>query len=195
MPPTKKPAPTLADDPSLLLGARLRQMRRAKGLTMDELARAVGVDKAHLSRIENNLRSPSVAMLSQIAQALGVSMGHLLGETLDKSDIKVTRGALDQAARARAMDSHLLLPLLHGESVGSFEAFLVAPGADPGAAEARHAGQEMLFVVSGKVELLFHSHSVEVGAGDCVHFPGHLQHRLRRVGRTKAVAVLVVSNE
>jgi transcriptional regulator with XRE-family HTH domain len=186
---------TPAAEPRTQLGAGLRQLRRTKGLTMDELAQRVGVDKAHLSRIENNLRSPSVAMLSQLAEALGVSMGHLLGETLDKTDVKITRGALAQASQSHNGESHFLLPLLHGESVGSFEAFLVSVGADPGAVEAQHAGQEMLYVLSGKVQILFHTHTVEVAAGDCVHFPGHLQHRLRRVGRAKAVALVVVSNE
>jgi transcriptional regulator with XRE-family HTH domain len=190
---TRKPPKTA--EPRAQLGAGLRQLRRAKGLTMDELAARVGVDKAHLSRIENNLRSPSVSMLSQIAEALGVSMGHLLGETLDKTDIKITRGAIAQASKARDSENHFLLPLLHGESVGSFEAFLVAPGSDPGGAEAQHAGQEMLFVLSGKVQVLFHTHHVDVEAGDCVHFPGHLQHRLRKVGRAKALALVVVSND
>jgi transcriptional regulator with XRE-family HTH domain len=187
-----KPLPA---EPRTQLGAGLRRQRRARGLTMDELARRVGVDKAHLSRIENNLRSPSVSMLAQLAEALGVSMGYLLGETLDKTEVKVTRGALARATRRPTSEGHFLLPLLHGESVGSFEAFLVAPGADPGAAEAQHAGQEMLFILSGKVQILFHTHTEEVGAGDCVHFPGHLQHRLRRVGRAKALALVVVSNE
>lgn len=179
----------------LLLGARLRQLRRLKGMTVDELARAVDVDKAHISRIENDLKTPSIATLAQLAKALSVSIGHLLGETLDKSEIKVTRAAqLAQPAPQRDGAQHHFVPLLHSEAVGSFEAFLVHPGPDPGATEARHAGQEMLYILSGTVEVMFHTHAVQVGAGDCIHFPGYLQHRLRRVGRAKAVALLVLSN-
>ena len=181
--------------PPLLLGARLRQLRRLKGLTVDELARAVDVDKAHVSRIENNLKTPSIATLAQLAKALGVSIGHLLGETLDKSEIKVTRAAqLAEPMRAQEGTQHRFMPLLHSDAVGSFEAFLVVPGPDPGATEARHAGQEMLYILSGQVEVVFHTHAVQVGAGDCIHFPGYLQHRLRRVGRARAVALLVLSN-
>lgn len=182
-------------DPPLLLGARLRQLRRLKGMTVDELARAVEVDKAHISRIENNLKTPSIATLAQLAKALSVSIGHLLGETLDKSEIKVTRAAqLAEPARPQDGAQHRFVPLLHSEAVGSFEAFMVYPGPDPGATEARHAGQEMLYILSGTVEVVFHTHSVQVAAGDCIHFPGYLQHRLRRVGRAKAVALLVLSN-
>ena len=191
-------ARAVAAEPSeapLLLGARLRQLRRLKGMTVDEVARAVDVDKAHISRIENDLKTPSIATLAQLAKALSVSIGHLLGETLDKSEIKVTRAAqLAQPAPQRDGAQHHFVPLLHSEAVGSFEAFLVHPGPDPGATEARHAGQEMLYILSGTVEVMFHTHAVQVGAGDCIHFPGYLQHRLRRVGRAKAVALLVLSN-
>lgn len=180
----------------LLLGPRLRQLRRLKGLTVHELGRAVDVDKAHISRIENNLKTPSISMLAQLAKALSVSIGHLLGETVDKTEIKVTRAAqLGQPERAEEPAVHHFIPLLHGDTVSSFEAFLVYPGAEPGTTEARHAGQEMLYMLSGQVEVMFHTHSVQVGPGDCIHFPGALQHRLRRVGRGKAVALLVLSNE
>ena len=180
----------------LLLGARVRQLRRLQGLTVEELARAVDVDKAHISRIENNLKTPSIATLAQLAKALSVSIGHLLGETLDKAEIKVTRAAqLGGKAPGTEPAQHHFIPLLHGEAVGSFEAFLLYPGPDAGVVEARHAGQEMLYIVAGTVEVMFQNHQVQVAKGDCIHFPGYLQHRLRRVGRAKAVALLVLSNE
>jgi transcriptional regulator with XRE-family HTH domain len=186
-------APDAPADP-LLVGARLRRLRRARGMTLDELARGVGVDKAHVSRLENNRKVPSVAMLAGLARTLGVSIGHLLGETLDKEEIKVTRAAQLESATAGADGAHAFVPLLHGDAVGSFEAFLVRPGADPGATEAQHAGQEMLYILAGTVEVIFHSHTVQVSRGDCIHFPGYLQHRLRRVGRAQAMALLVLSN-
>ena len=184
-------------DAAALVGARVRQLRRRRGLTVEELARAVEVDKAHISRIENSRKSPSVAMLSQLARTLGTSIGHLLGETLDKAEIKVTRATeLDAARFQETADGggHRFMPLLHGKSVGSFEAFLLHPGADAGTTEARHGGQEMLYIVAGTVEVMFHDHAVTLGQGDCIHFPGHLHHRLRRVGRGKATALLVLSN-
>jgi len=86
------------------------------------------------------------------------------------------------------------MPLLYGEAVGSFEAFLIYPGLDPGDSQAQHGGQEMLYILTGVVDVLFTSHTVRVSAGDCVHFPGYLQHRLCRIGRARAKALLVLSN-
>lgn len=183
--------------PPPLLGPRVRQLRRLHGLTVEELARAVDVDKAHISRIENDRKAPSVAMLAQLARTLNTSIGHLLGETLDKAEIKVTR-AVELDARLRPVageaGEHQVTPILHGGSVGSFEAFLVHPGKDAGTTEARHSGQEMLYVVAGSVEVMFHEHVVRLAQGDCIHFPGYLHHRLRRAGRGKATALLVLSN-
>ncbi len=184
------PSPAPRGTPPLL-GSRLRQLRRARGLTAIELADAAGIDKAHLSRIENNLKSPSIAALSQLAGALGVSMGHLLGETLDKSEVTVTRGAGPAAAEP---GPHRVMPLRHGGAVGAFESFIVHLGPEAGEDEARHAGQEMIFVLSGKVEVLFGAHAVTLARNDCIQFPGYLSHRLRRVGRGRATALIVVSN-
>jgi mannose-6-phosphate isomerase-like protein (cupin superfamily) len=52
----------------------------------------------------------------------------------------------------------------------------------------------MLYIVAGTVEVLFHGHVVTLEQGDCIHFPGYLHHRLRRVGRSRAAALLVLSN-
>lgn len=179
---------------SLQLGARLRQLRRVKGLTVDNLARAVGVDKAHLSRVENNVKTPSIAMLAQLAHELGTTMGHLLGETLDESEIRITR-AEELEATDDQSSAHRFLPLLHGRSVGSFEAFLFYPGTDADEVEGRHAGQEMLFVVAGSVEIIFRTQSFKLRRGDCIQFPGYLEHRMRRMGRARASVLLVLSNE
>lgn len=182
--------------PALLLGARVRAFRRAKGWTLDELAKAVGVDKAHISRIENNLKTPSIATIAKMGQALDVSMGHLLGETLDKSDIKVTRGeSLGVIGEATEPALHQFVPLLHGDKVGAFEAFIIFPGPDAGQTEAQHGGQEMLYILAGVVDVIFRSHSVRLSGGDCIHFPGHLEHRLCRVGRARAKALLVLSDD
>ena len=181
---------------ALMIGARAKAFRRAKGWTVAELASAVGIDKAHISRIENNLKTPSVATIEKMARALGVSMGHLLGETLDKSDIKVTRAdSLNAPGEAQEPAQHQFVPLLHGNKVGAFEAFVIFPGPDAGLTQAQHGGQEMLYILSGSVYVIFQSHTVRLSSGDCIHFPGYLEHRLCRAGRGKAKALLVLSDD
>ncbi len=163
-------------------------------MTVDGLARAIGVNKAHLSRVENNVKTPSIAMLAQLAHELGTTMGRLLGETLDESEIRITR-AKDLESTDDYSSSHRFLPLSHGSSVGSYEAFLFYPGTNADEVEGKHEGQEMIFVVAGSMEIIIGTQSFQLRRGDCVQFPGYLSHRLRRIGRAQAAALLVLSNE
>jgi transcriptional regulator with XRE-family HTH domain len=201
--PTARPdasptaGPPLRDAPefsALSLGPRVKALRKLKGLTVDDLANAVGVNKAHVSRIERGLKMPSIATMARLASALGVTISHLVGETLDKAEIKVTRSAdLREALETEEPALHSFVPLLHSHSVSAFEAFLVYPGQQQGLVEARHEGQEMLYILAGTVDVIFSDHTERLQAGDCIHFPGYLPHRIARVGRARAQALLVLS--
>lgn len=178
----------------LAIGPRVKALRKLKGMTVEELAGVVAVNKAHISRIERNLKAPSIATMAKLADALGVTIGHLMGETADRNEIKITRGdALAARLDAGEESVHQYLPLLHGSSVNAFEAFLLYPGPDGGDAHAQHSGQEMLFVLAGTIEILFSTRTETLSAGDCIHFPGYLPHSITRVGRAKAKALLVLS--
>ena len=54
------------------LGVVLETARRAKGLTQEELAEAVGIRQAALSRYENETRDPDEEVLARIADVLGL---------------------------------------------------------------------------------------------------------------------------
>ena len=62
------------------LGARVREIREALGLTQEQLAEKSGVDRAEISRLETwdpRARNPGVERLGKIAAALGVEIGAL----------------------------------------------------------------------------------------------------------------------
>ena len=60
-----------------LVGARIRELRHAKGMGLKPLAREVGVTHAHLSRVERGEVQPSLDLLSRLAQALHVESEEL----------------------------------------------------------------------------------------------------------------------
>lgn len=53
-----------------LLGERIRELRKAKGFTQEQLAELVGVEPRHISRIEGGYNSPSIERLARISEAL-----------------------------------------------------------------------------------------------------------------------------
>ena len=68
------------DDPTPRIAARLREERRRRQWSLDDFARAAGVSKAMLSKLERGQASPTAALLGRISGALGLTLGSLLAE-------------------------------------------------------------------------------------------------------------------
>jgi transcriptional regulator with XRE-family HTH domain len=64
----------------LRLAGRLRDLRKARRRSLDDLARLSGVSRASLSRIENGEVSPTAAALGRLAAAYGSTISRLLAE-------------------------------------------------------------------------------------------------------------------
>ena len=72
--------PKQKHDPDLLalIGRRIAEARRARGMTQAELAEAVGIETITLSRYETGSRGPSISTIDLAAYALGVEIGDLV---------------------------------------------------------------------------------------------------------------------
>lgn len=66
--------------PEPLIPRRVRAERMLRGLTLDQLATQAGVSRAMISKIERGESSPTAALLSRIADAMGLSMSALMRE-------------------------------------------------------------------------------------------------------------------
>ncbi len=63
---------------SAKLGKNLKRIRTAKGISQGEIGRTLGVDKGFVSNIENGKTNPTLATITKLAKALGVSSDELL---------------------------------------------------------------------------------------------------------------------
>lgn len=63
---------------ALLLGKRIRSLRRAAGISQDRLALACGLDRGYMGRIERGEMNISVVTLYKIADGLGCTASELL---------------------------------------------------------------------------------------------------------------------
>ena len=60
------------------LGANIKRIRAAKGMTQGDIVRAVDLVRGYVSSLESGKRNPTLAMIEKIAGALGVSSNELL---------------------------------------------------------------------------------------------------------------------
>ncbi|GAB3033128.1 hypothetical protein GCM10027052_07850 [Parafrigoribacterium mesophilum] len=95
---------------SLTLGRRIRQLRKDRGMTLDEVGAAIGRAASQVSVLENGKREPRLGDLRSVARALGVSLEHLLAaEALPKrAQLEIE---LERAQRGPLFDSLGLAPL------------------------------------------------------------------------------------
>jgi transcriptional regulator with XRE-family HTH domain len=186
--------PVLPDAPALDLGRRLRAERLGQGMGLREMARRVGISASALSQIETGKAQPSVSKLFDIVNLLGVSVDGLLAGH-DGPQVVVGRGHEGFFSLQRA-DDHETLELESGVrwrrlTAGSFLQVEYRPGAcsSSDGTFMRHAGQELGYLLSGrlKVDVGFDSH--ELGPGDSISFPATTPHRLRNDGPEPATAI------
>ncbi len=87
-------------------GRRLKECRELIGMTQEELAEMVGVEKQHISRIERGVRACSIDLLVIFASTLHISTDYLLlGVSIDK---EIFRKQLSEMALRLSMISHNL---------------------------------------------------------------------------------------
>jgi transcriptional regulator with XRE-family HTH domain len=69
-----------------LVGQRIRCLRKEKGMSLQDLAYRIGMDKSNLSVIENGKSNPQLLTYARIASVLGTTLSHILSIEFDFSE-------------------------------------------------------------------------------------------------------------
>ena len=168
------------------IGRRVGEYRRDRNWTLVTLAEKVGLSTTQLSRIESGTRQPSVGTLIQIAHAFGVSLSRLVDEQYT-APYHLARAA-DRPGRRGAKD----LTLLSGDFPGLHAVHLVVPATSHGP-DARHSGEEWLYVLVGTVDVQIGADTIALATGDAIHFPSHATHRVHNPTDIPAEVLLVAT--
>lgn len=189
-PPTGKRAVSASGG----IGARIRFMRRQRGMSLDRLAGTAGLTKSFLSKIERGLSVPSIATALKVAESFGISVGELLGEEQGSESFCVVRKGERRAFMRDRSDGYNYEMLAAGKRLKSMEPFVMRPPFEfQNGRLFDHVGEEFIFVLSGAMEVEFPNRRIKLKAGDALYFESHLPHRSRSLGRKPAEALVVVT--
>ncbi len=193
MPEATTPEADLSAPPAdhASLGSEVRQLRRARQMTLKDMAETSGVSLSHLSAIERGAANPSIDVITRIAQALGVSaewfFAHRPGD-----------GPLERAFVVRRQDRRNL-NVLYGETVdevGYSDALLsssigekfymgiadYAPRASTAADHLyQHGGEQHGYVLEGELELIIRAESITLRRADSYSFPASVVNNIRNL--------------
>ncbi len=181
------------------LGIEVKQLRKARKLTLKQLSAASGVSVSYISAIERGVGKPSVDAIQAVADALQVDV-HWFFPT------RRGAGPLERSYIVRA-DNRRRLNTLYNQSVeeiGYSDALLsssiggrfymgishYAPGSDrPEEPIHQHDGEQHGVVVQGELELTLGDEIITLRAGDSYSFRADIPHHARN--RTERETILV----
>ena len=167
------------------VGLRLRELRKAKGLTINGLAKLARVPASTISKVENGLLKPSLVHAINLAQALDENLGFLVHHYRSQP----RRTAFVYAGNRNEIDypeMSMSLQDLHGQFLpGLLEARLgsLRPGAHSGVAPMTHQGEELCYVLEGMIRYCIDEQEWTLEAGDSIHFKSTLKHRWQNAHR------------
>lgn len=183
-----------SDDILSRLPARLKEARRAQGLSLDAVAKLSGVSRSMVSQIERGESSPTIATLWNLTRALQVDFAGLLEGSGGGGRIELLRGQDAPTIENRGSRCRLRI-LSPPEDAGRHELYELTLG-QGGALESQpHArgARELLTVVTGEIEIRSGDHVARARAGDTARYPADVEHGLFAKG-TGARAFLVVQD-
>ena len=186
------PAPLLGR----ALGHQIRDLRRAKGVTIPALAARIDRSVGWLSQIERGLSEVTISALHQIAQALEVQVAWFFAGSAQADADEI--GVVVRKGQRRTLDfqgsgvhEEMLSPSLNGQLLMVQTTF--APGASTGDRDRERRGEEAGLVLSGTLELTVEGKRLRLEAGDSFAFTRHGPHRCHNPGKVPAVVIWIVT--
>lgn len=184
---------TLADTPAV--GARIRALREAMGLSLRDLAQRSGVSAPMLSQVERGETSPTLAVAARIAAGLELTLSQLLRLDEDRHVVVVRRGEGRKRRRAGHRVEELTPPLPGQRADVSIHR--LDPGAvtgGPGDPPIHEPGsRETAVVLEGTTTLVIDGQRHELRAGDSVTFDADLAHHFENNSNDPAELLAVVA--
>jgi transcriptional regulator with XRE-family HTH domain len=174
-----------AADLARRVAENLREQRKRRDMSLDQLAQVTGVSRAALSQIETRKTNPTIGVLWKIASGLGIAFSDLTGES--RLALSVLRRGESQLLRSldRKFESRPLMPPAGVSQIEMYELSL--------AARARHASEphgpgtkELVVVLSGALRMTVGERADDLGPGDSVVFDANIPHVYENPGSSEA---------
>jgi transcriptional regulator with XRE-family HTH domain len=174
-------APSAADplDPAVI-GARVKALREASGLSLRDLAARSGVSAPMLSQVERGETSPTLTVASRIAAGLELRLSQLLRLDEGGSVTVVRAGERTRGGNRRRGHGFEVLTSSQPGQRAEISRHTLAPGGATGAADDppmhEPGSRETALVEHGSVVLVCDGQRYVLDEGDCVTFDADLPH-------------------
>lgn len=175
---------------------RLKELRKQKKLTLEQLAQKAGCTKSYISQLEKGTSAPSLSMLSHLADALEIRVVQLFGEELgeaqgnwylkkdDRRTIHYPDGKVTSLLLTKGVFQKKMQPLLS----------IIEPGGICNDSEnITHAkgSEEFVWVLKGEIDFEIGGKNICLHEGDTLYFDGDTSHHWVNNGNKTAEVLFV----
>jgi transcriptional regulator with XRE-family HTH domain len=170
------------------LAQNIKQLRSARGLTQQQMAKLSGLPRATWANLESPAANPTLGVLHRVAIALQVPIEELIAEP--RADVKhFPKGSLPERRRGQVSVRSLLPDKVSGMLIERIE---IPPGARLVGTPHTPGTREYLTCEAGELELVASGQSFRLAPGDVVVFRGDQRHSYSNLGRHETVGYSVV---
>jgi transcriptional regulator with XRE-family HTH domain len=176
------------------IGEQIRELRKAKGLTLQHVADSAAISVGYLSQIERNQSRLPIGVLRKLSDVLGVHISWFFQLAPDtpaeeKDTIVRAHNRRRLTFTGLGIEEELLSPNLSGP----LEMLLstIEPGADSG--DYSHDGVEAGLVVAGRLDLWVNGRFFQLEEGDSFSFRSVEIHRCANSGAIPTKVVWVIT--
>ena len=182
-----------------IVGAKIKGLREAKNLSLEEVAERSGLSVEQIRSIEDNQYLPSLGPLIKVARALGVRLGTFmddndeLGPVICRADERASSISFsnDAADAHKHMDYH---PLARQKAGRHMEPFIVDinPTDETDFKLSAHEGEEFIYVMQGQIEVVYGREAYVLKAGDSIFYDSIVNHHVHGANGQSARILAVV---
>ncbi len=175
------------------LGARVRDLRRGRGLTLEELAERSGVSRAMISKLERGEKNPTLVVAAKLAEGFGITLTQLVGMEERREVVVVPR---DRRMVMRDPDTgferQLLSPSFGGRGI-EFIRNVIPEGSTSGEFPPHRRGvEEYIVVEKGRLKAVIGGEDYLLEKGDAMYLEADVTHRFDNAGEGECSYYLVI---
>lgn len=174
-------------------GPRVRNLRRERGLTLEDLASRSGVSRAMISKLERGEKNPTLVVAAKVAEGLGITLSQLMGIEERREVVVVPREKrMVMRDPETGFERQLLSPSFGGRGV-EFIRNVVPEGSTSGDFPPHRRGvEEYVAVEKGRLRAFLGGEEHLLEEGDAVYFEADVTRRFDNVGEGECSYYLVI---
>jgi len=177
------------------LGGRVRELRRRRDLTLEELAGLSGVSRAMISKLERGEKNPTLVVAARLAEGLGVTLSQLAGMEERREVVVVPREKrMVMRDPETGFERQLLSPNFVGRGVEFIRSEIPENSTSGEFPPHRQGVEEHIVVERGSLRAMLAGEEYFLGEGDALYFEADMPHRFDNVGKGTCSYYLVISS-